>query len=128
RTLLAGAAGRIGPVQPRRGAFAKLHVGRAVARRDSPDGGAVILAAARIGDCIGLLRIDRAARVFEVIEAAPAHVRILKLAEIDPYMRVLVTEKRRKVQELLAEKLTPAGRIIRAGPFGPSLGLHRVRR
>ena len=82
----------------------------------------------RIGNCVRLLRIDRAARVLEVIESPPAHVRILKLAEIDPYMRVLVTEKRRKVQEFLAEKLTPAGRIIRARPFGPSLGLHRMRR
>ena len=43
-------------------------------------------------------------------------------------MRVLVTEKRRKVQEFLAEELAPAGRIIRARPFGPGLGVHSMRR
>src|SRR3989442_6026181 len=115
-----GAAGRVTPVNALAVRVLELDVGGAVAGRDSPDGRAVILAAQRIGDRVGLLRIDRPAAVLEVVEPAAAHVVVLDLAKIHPHVRVLVSEQRREAQVLLAKDLAPA-LVVSARPFRPGL-------
>src|SRR5438105_2290164 len=75
-----------------------------------------------VGVGVGLLRVDGAPAVLEVIDAAPLHVRVADAAEIRPYVRVLMSEQRREAQELLAEELAPV-LVVRAGPFGPRIRL-----
>src|SRR5437867_6070360 len=82
-------------------------VSRSIAGGDSPDRGPVVAATTGVGDGIGALSVDRAPAVLEVVEAAPLHIRVADVAEIRPDMRVLVTEQRRKAQELLTEERAP---------------------
>src|SRR6186713_3088647 len=87
----------------------------AVAGGESPDVGAVFEEALRIRDRIGPLRVDRAARVLEVVDVALAHRRIADAAEVDPDVRILVPEQRREAQVLVAHEAAP-GMVIALGP------------
>src|SRR2546423_6726180 len=65
-------------------------VDRTVGSRESPKCGAVVAGLGGIVDCVRALRDRRAARVFEVVDAAAAHVAVLNAAEIDGRGRVLM--------------------------------------
>ena len=104
-----------------------LEVGRPVTGREAPDVGPVVPAPTRVGDGVGLLRVDGSPTVFEVVQAPLLHVRVPDVAEIGPHMRVLVTEQRREGQMLLAEHRGPL-LVVGAGPRAPRVGAHRKRR
>src|SRR6059036_483066 len=100
-----------------------LDVSRSIAGGDPPDGCTVVPATTRVGDCVRLLSVDRAPAVLEVVEAAALHVRIADVAEIGPHVRVLMTEQRRKAQELLTEERAPV-LVVGTRPFHPGVETH----
>ncbi len=73
------------------------------------------------------MRVRRAPAVLEVVDPLLAHVLVLDAAEVDPDVRVLVTEHRAERQELLAAELAPRALVGRQ-PFFPRFRLDRVRR
>src|SRR6185437_16809576 len=88
RGRAADPARRVRTIDALAGRALDLEVTRAVARRDSPHAGAVVLAAQRILDRVGALRVDGTAGVLEVIDAALPHVRVLHLPEVEPHLRI----------------------------------------
>ena len=107
------------------GAAVDGHVARAVARREPPHVAAVILPASGIVIGVRALRQRRAPRILEIVDAFPAHVRVLNPAEVDEHLRVLMTEQRSEKHVLLPVKRAP---LIRPGVFGPGSGVDRMRR
>src|SRR5204862_4832895 len=113
-----GPAGGVGAEAPLPIAVPELDVGGPVARGYPPDGGAVVGAAARVRDRVGLLRVDSAPAVLEIVHTPAAHVVVLDLAEIHPHVGVLMTEEGREAQVFLAEDGAPV-LVISARPLGP---------
>ena len=91
-------------------------VERTVAGRQSPDVGSVAGKTRGVRGPIGLLREGRAPRVLEVVDALPAHVRILDLTEIHPDVRILMPEERREVDVLVSQVGAPD---VGAAPLRP---------
>src|SRR5258706_10583658 len=99
-------------------------VRRAVTRSKAPDVGVVARPCARVCYSVGALRQRGAARVLEVIDPAPTHVRVSDVPEIDPHVRILVAEQRRELDEALAVVGAP---LITAHPRGPGRRIGGVR-
>src|SRR5215208_4634548 len=76
--------------------------------RNSPGKLAIPLKSLRVLNGILLVNIDGAAAVFKVVNVTRTHGLILNATKIDQYVRLLVDEQRRGVEELVFIKRFPA--------------------
>src|SRR5206468_8199434 len=73
----------------------------------APNVRSVIPELGRVVHRVGALGDRRSARVLEVVDSLGTHVSVLDAAEIDPDVRVLVTEERREVYMRLPVEAGP---------------------
>src|SRR5688572_2165093 len=79
-------------------------------------------------DTISPLRQRRSAAVFEIVDALLLHEGVADAAEVDPNMRILVTEQRLELQMFLAVITAPMLFELRRPALVPGILADSVRR
>src|SRR5690606_35726335 len=120
-------AGRVGKELPPPPADLAHEVARAVAGGEAEEIFAIARKRAGVFCGVGLLGVDGAAAVFEIVDALDGHVAVANAAEVDPEVTILVAEEGRKLQVRLAPARAPLA-LEAPGPGLPGAFGNRVAR
>src|SRR5439155_23209336 len=93
-----------------------------VAGAEAPQRSPIAMEAARVADRVALLGQGGSARVLEPVEPVRSHQAVLEAAQIQPHLRVLMAEERRKADVLVALEGPPRTTFL---PVPPRLGSER---